>query len=61
MSYLEHDLVVGGGGPSHPESELAGVPLHVLCHTQLGSLRSGGLDETGLETHSQRSHDNVAY
>ena len=31
-SYLEYNLVVGGGGASHPESKLTGVALNVLRH-----------------------------
>ena len=31
-SYLEYNLVVGGGRASHPESKLTGVALNVLRH-----------------------------
>lgn len=32
---LQHGLVVGCGCSSHPESELAGIPLNVLGYAQL--------------------------
>lgn len=37
---LQHGLVVGCGRSSHPESELAGVPLDVLGDAQLRRLTS---------------------
>lgn len=34
-SHLEHRFVIGGGGSSRPQGELAGVALDVFGHAQL--------------------------
>lgn len=38
LFYLEHNLVVGRWGSTHPQGKFTGVSFHMLCHPQLRRL-----------------------